>query len=62
MRTGSRAMSEAKLRGCDYCAGEPEPGWIEMRNNGPIVPCPICNNEDDYDRAERQRRHGASNE
>lgn len=32
-----RAMAE-----CFYCADEPEPGWIETDNNGPIVPCPIC--------------------
>ena len=28
---------------CKYCEGEPEPGWIEMDNNGPIVRCPVCN-------------------
>lgn len=32
--------------GCDFCKGEPEPGWIETTDNGPIVPCPICNNPD----------------
>jgi hypothetical protein len=31
--------------GCNYCEGEAEPGWIETDNNGPIVPCPICNPE-----------------
>ena len=30
---------------CKYCEGEPEPGWIETDNNGPIVRCPICNPE-----------------
>ena len=28
---------------CEYCANEPEPGWMETSNNGPIVPCPLCN-------------------
>lgn len=28
--------------GCAYCRNEPEPGWIEMDNNGPIVRCPVC--------------------
>lgn len=44
---------------CFYCKGEPETGWIETGNNGPIVPCPVCNPKTDreieYDRAERQR-------
>jgi hypothetical protein len=30
---------------CPGCRGEPEPGWIEMPNNGPIVPCWLCNRE-----------------
>lgn len=29
-------------RGCGYCRKEPEPGWIETDNNGPIVRCPFC--------------------
>lgn len=29
-------------RGCPACAGEPEPGWIETDDNGPIVPCGLC--------------------
>lgn len=43
--------------GCDYCKADPcfEPGYIEMPDNGPIVACPICNNEDDYTLAEQQR-------
>lgn len=45
----------ANLGRCPCCKGEPEPGYIETGNNGPIVPCPMCNAEDDYDRAERQR-------
>jgi hypothetical protein len=40
---------------CPHCKGEPEPGWIEMPDNGPIVPCPLCNPLDEYDLAERQR-------
>ena len=31
-----------RVRRCEYCAGEPEPGRIETPNNGPIVECPIC--------------------
>lgn len=27
---------------CFYCANEPEPGWFETDNNGPIVRCPLC--------------------
>lgn len=30
---------------CPACKGEPEPGWIETPNNGPIVPCWLCNRE-----------------
>lgn len=30
---------------CFYCQGEPEPGWIETDNNGPIVPCIVCNRD-----------------
>lgn len=37
-----QALSEQPPQ-CQYCAGEPEPHWIEMPNNGPIVPCPVCN-------------------
>lgn len=40
---------------CSYCAGEPEPGWIEMPDNGPIVSCPICNTTTD-----RQREYDAA--
>lgn len=44
---------------CFYCKGEPETGWIETDNNGPIVPCPVCNPKTDreieYDRAEAAR-------
>lgn len=49
-------MTTDRKAGCHYCAGEPEPGFIEMPNNGPIVHCPICNPEpDDYTKAEMQR-------
>lgn len=30
---------------CPACEREPEPGYIEMENNGPIVPCWLCNRE-----------------
>lgn len=30
---------------CQCCKNEPEPGFIEMPNNGPIVPCWVCNFE-----------------
>lgn len=36
---------------CEYCKGEPEPGWIEMDNNGPVVCCPVCNPDGDAERA-----------
>jgi hypothetical protein len=46
---------------CKFCEGEPEPGWIETDNNGPIRCCPVCNPSGDDDRkwelAEAQRRH-----
>lgn len=45
----------ARENKCPHCKGEPEPGWIEMPDNGPVVPCPVCNPLDDYDLAERQR-------
>ena len=34
------------LRECFHCGDEPEwvgAGWIEVLNNGPISPCPVCN-------------------
>jgi hypothetical protein len=49
-------MEKSKTTPCPHCAGEPEPGYIEMSDNGPIVPCPMCNKETDFDRAERQKR------
>lgn len=49
-------MTTERKAGCHYCAGEPEPGFIEMPNNGPLVHCPVCNPEpDDYTKAEMQR-------
>jgi hypothetical protein len=52
-----------KRLGCSYCEGQgPEPGTLWMDNNGPIVDCPICNDnspaakrERDYEAALRQR-------
>ncbi len=35
--------------GCEHCASEAEPGWIETDNNGPIVPCPLCNRRPVHD-------------
>jgi hypothetical protein len=40
-------MSDRKP--CAYCEDEPEPGWIEMPNNGPVVPCPMCNRDEPYE-------------
>lgn len=31
---------------CPACKGEPDPGYIEMPDNGPIVPCYLCNREE----------------
>lgn len=36
-------MNREQKFGCDYCKCESVPGWIKTDNNGPIVPCPICN-------------------
>lgn len=33
----------ANAASCSHCEDEPEHGWIETDNNGPIVPCPVCN-------------------
>jgi hypothetical protein len=35
--------SDPKTAKCEVCRREPERGWIEMENNGPIVPCWGCN-------------------
>jgi hypothetical protein len=55
----TRAERSADLKPCQYCKGEPEPGWIETPNNGPIVPCPVCNpktaRELEYEKALNQR-------
>lgn len=46
--------------GCAYCAVPGgEPGYIELDNGGGTYPCPFCNHETDYDRAERQRAERA---
>lgn len=37
-------MSET-TNDCPGCKREGEPGWIETDNNGPIVPCWLCNRE-----------------
>lgn len=37
------ARAEETEENCRHCASEPEPGWIETDNNGPIVRCGICN-------------------
>jgi hypothetical protein len=31
---------------CLCCKNEPEPGYIELPNNGPVVPCWVCNFEE----------------
>ena len=31
---------------CVVCKDEPEPGYIELPDNGPIVPCWLCNREE----------------
>lgn len=45
LRTEEEARRQMRNPACRYCEGEPDPGWIEMPNNGPIVPCPVCNKE-----------------
>lgn len=47
---------------CPGCGGEPEPGFIEQPNNGPIVACPYCNADWDSDSARRQREYDAAEE
>lgn len=39
-----REMVRRQL-GCAFCEGEPEPGYIEMLDNGSNVPCPFCNDQ-----------------
>lgn len=46
-----------RIVACRNCDGEPEPGWIETLNNGPIVPCPICN-PDGHHLAEQSKGEG----
>lgn len=36
---------EPEPEACPACKGEPESGFIEMDNNGPIVPCRTCNSD-----------------
>lgn len=42
MATNAQTTAER----CPGCRTEAEPGWIEMDNNGPIVPCWLCNREE----------------
>lgn len=38
---------------CPHCNGEPAwvgAGWIEQPNNGPIVACPLCNDDGVFQR------------
>lgn len=44
----SIAAAVAFLKNCQHCRNEPERGWIEQDNNGPIVPCPVCNPRGQY--------------
>lgn len=51
-------MNAPHLPGCEYCRREPEPGWIEQDNNGPIVPCfcnPLSTKEGQIEAAYQQR-------
>jgi len=45
---------------CLYCKGEPEPGFIETLNNGPIVACPLCNKDYDTPQRRREREYEAA--
>lgn len=38
------------LKRCEYCRDEPLAGWIETDNNGPVVPCPSCNDKSRFER------------
>lgn len=52
-----------KRLGCSYCEGQgPGPGVLWTDNNGPIVDCPMCNDNSpsarrqrEFEAAERQR-------
>lgn len=33
---------------CPACRDEANPGWIELDNNGPVVPCWKCNPDGTY--------------
>ena len=51
-RARTRHKADARrCQDCRYC--EPDhkrfgPGWIEQDNNGPIVSCPVCNEDGRY--------------
>lgn len=57
-------MGKLTLKTCENCRNEQVAGWIETDNNGPIVPCPCCNNksrfEREYDRAVEARALSSS--
>jgi hypothetical protein len=51
---------ERDVSECPYCKGEPEPGFIETSNNGPIVACPWCNKDYDTPQRRREREYEAA--
>lgn len=36
-------MADNQTTDCPVCKNEPEPGYLETDNNGPIIPCYWCN-------------------
>ena len=54
MKAREKADRE-RCEACQHCAPDHKrlgPGWIEQDNNGPIVSCPVCNDDGAY-----RRRH-----
>jgi len=47
---------------CTYCCDEPEPGRIEIPDNGPIVDCPVCNWTEPLDGSTRRETVPSSSE
>lgn len=43
---------------CMHCLNETEPGWVEQDNNGPIVPCQVCNPDGAFERTPTAREAG----
>jgi hypothetical protein len=44
--TGSRMKWTPKnCKHCEYDRAETGGGWIYTGNNGPYVPCPVCNSD-----------------